>query len=88
MRTDEFEVKIESERFTLVRSRSRQNLNLVISRCCFAEYGKENACCTKMRDARAARFFLRPVTNDIRDLKICDGDVDENVTSKYHFALS
>lgn len=24
----------------------------------------------------------------IRDLKICDNDVNENVTSKYNFALS
>ena len=34
-------VKKENEKFTVVRSSSPQNLNVVISRCCFAEDGKE-----------------------------------------------
>ena len=35
------QVKKENEKFTFVRSRSPQTLNVVISRCCFAEDGKE-----------------------------------------------
>ena len=36
------QVKKENEKFTVVRSRSPQlTLNVVISRCCFAEDGKE-----------------------------------------------
>ena len=35
------QVKKENEKFTVVRSRSPQNLKCVISRCCFAGDGKE-----------------------------------------------
>ena len=35
------QVKKENEKFIAVRSRSPQNLNVVISHCCFAEDSKE-----------------------------------------------
>ena len=38
--TDGFEVKSETERFTVVCPRCRQTLNLVISRSSFDEYGR------------------------------------------------
>ena len=35
------QVKKENEKFTVLRSRSPQTLNVTISRCCFTEDGKE-----------------------------------------------
>ena len=40
--------------------------NLIISRCCFVDYGKK---CTEMRAARAAQYFF--LTNDILALWRC-----------------
>ena len=61
--TDGFEVKSETERFTLSLSTLSSNiLNFVISRSSFDEYGREmykNACCT------CSTIILVLLTNNI-----------------------
>ena len=57
---NDVKVRKKKEDFAIIRSRSLENMNLVISRCCFAEDGKEMFQNVK-RTCRVLFLLIKPI---------------------------